>query len=470
MADNIDFFKFLLDISTNIFLELDAKSRVIFASAKAGYVIHEAHPEGKTLAELLPPAAALLLENHLHNVLYQNYPETFSFEFQSRFYNVFMYPFEQNAALCIEDITERRQLSHHLHQTRQRMDFAEKTARLGYWELDLNAKKFYWSAEMYRIFGVNAAQVSVKKNLIREQLFKEDLPLYKQKISELLHSGRPVEGRVGLHRRNGTIAQCLFKAGLLIDSRGERIAGTFQDITPLAEIQQALELARNQAESSNVAKSYFLAQASHDLRQPMQALNMFIAALAEDKLTPGQTEILGKITASAENLKSLLDNLLDISRLDSGGMDFEPQQFDIAELLQRLCSEFRPLAEARSIKFDCRLHSAIIRSDPLLIERIIRNLVSNAFKYAKSHIILRCTSVRENIKITVLDNGVGIQPEEICRIFDEFYQCRNMPGNRRSGAGLGLNIVKKIAGIIDAKVTVRSLPERYTAFNITLHQ
>lgn len=457
----------LLNISTNIFLELDSYGRVLFASSKAAYIFHASPPDGKTLHQLLDSQNAQLLTGHLKSVLYQNYPENFSLEFQNRWYNVFIYPHQSKAVCCLEDITERRQLSHHLHQSRQRLEFAERTAKLGYWELDIHAKKFYWSAEMYRIFDIDAAKISTKRNLIREQLIHEDFPLYKQKITELLKDGRPVEGQVRVKRANGQMAYCLFKASLVYDTNGERIAGTFQDISSLVEIQLALEKARQEADRLNTAKSYFLAQASHDLRQPMQALNMFIAALCEDNLKPEQMEIVKKIEASAANLKSLLDNLLDISKLDSGGMDYQAETFNLAELLGKICREYQQTACLGNISLQCRLHNVTIFSDPLLIERVVRNLLSNAFKYTHNQVKISCYTAENKVYITVADNGIGIHPEEQRQIFDEFYQSKNIPDNRRKGAGLGLNIVKKIAGILDAEIKIRSCPGRYSVFSIS---
>lgn len=469
MLQKNSFFEFLLAHSTNIFVELDSRGQILYASDKIRFVILHPHPEGENIRNLLTPAQANLWISHLNNVLYQNYPDSFSFAYQGRFYNIFVYPFDNNAVFCLEDITERRQLSHHLQQTRRRMEFAERTAKLGYWELDLSRRKFYWSAEMYRIFDIEAAKLSQKRNLIREQILPQDLPLYKREITRLIKERRPVEGRVRVLRHSGKLAYCLFKAGIIYDAGNERIAGTFQDITAEEETRQALEQAREQAEKLNLAKSCFLAQASHDLRQPMQALMMFLSVLNEEGLSPRQADIVAKAEASAAGLKALLDNLLDVSKLDAGGMDYLPEDFDAAELMARICREYQTLTNPRKLSLLCRLRPSPVRSDPLLLERIIRNFLSNAFKYARSKIILSVRPLKNGIVIRVIDNGSGINPEEIPHIFDEFYQSCHIPGNRSQGAGLGLNIVKKIAGILDAQIKVRSRPQNYTAFSLFLH-
>ncbi|MFR8206192.1 MAG: hypothetical protein ACLU99_07515 [Alphaproteobacteria bacterium] len=171
--------EFFLNVSTNIFAEVDSGGRVIYANNKAEYAFRL--QSAATLDKAFDEDTAAVLKKHLHNTFFQHYPETFSFEFQGRFYNAFIYPRQNNAALCIEDITERRQLSHRLHQTKQRLEFAERTAKLGYWELDILAKHFYWSAEMYRIFGIDNPHISDKKNLIREQVFEEDFLFIKKR-------------------------------------------------------------------------------------------------------------------------------------------------------------------------------------------------------------------------------------------------------------------------------------------------
>lgn len=460
--------QFFLNISTNIFMELDSHGTILYASDKARYVFYQNDLTGAGLAEFWEPEKRPQIREALLNVSYQHYPETLSLEFKERYYNLFLYPREQTIAACFEDITERRHLSHHLHQSRQRLDFAERTARLGYWELDLPSKKFYWSAEMFRIFGQKAAQVSSKRNLIREGILPEDLPTYKQQLKKLLQTSLPVEGRVRLRRPGGQIIYCVFRAGIIFEGRHERIAGTFQDITTVVLAQQALEDARRSADEANRAKSYFLAQASHDLRQPMQALQLFIHSLSEEKLTSVQQQLVSKISASADGLKSLLDNLLDISRLDAGGIRLDIQNFDLGTVFCRLCLEYHQTAAVRSIDVICRVSHFQIDSDPLLIERIVRNLFSNALKYAKSKILLSCRKEGNSALIRIIDDGVGIKRDELKLIFEEFYQSSSIKDNRGNGAGLGLCIVSRIAALLNAKIRVRSKFGVYTAFQIEI--
>lgn len=468
MVEKNDFQDFLLNLSTNIFLELDKDGHIFYASSKAKQVLDTADLVGASILPLLDATSRDLLISRLKTVIFNGQADSFNLEFKQRYYNVFIYPYQDKGVVCLEDITERRQLSQALNKTKRRLEFAEQTARLGYWELNLTAKRFYWSAEMFRIFGLDAKMISHKTNIIREHILADDLPLYKEKIAHLLRDSRPVEGRVRIIRDNGELAYCLFKASIIFDVDGERIAGTFQDITPLAETEVALNAAKNEADRLNLAKSYFLAQASHDLRQPMQALNMFISTLGQEDLTSPQHYLVAKITASADNLKSLLDNLLDISKLDSDGMSYTPKKINLSRFLGHLCNEFVDVAEHHKLKFKYRSPLIMLETDAFLLERILRNLLSNAFKYARSRVFLVARNANDGVRITVYDDGLGISPQEQKLIFHEFYQSTDIANNRSLGAGLGLSIAQKITHILSGSLNVSSIPSQGSAFCLWL--
>ncbi len=454
---------FFINISTNLFITLNGKGQVLFANDKAKYIF-------ETIREAqLPPIVWQQIKPRVHNVFYQNFQESFQIEYRGRFYSTFAYPYEHNVVLCLTDITENRQLSHQLHKIGRRLEFAERTAHLGYWELDLENRRFYWSAEIYRIFGVNPNNISEKRNLIRELVFPEDFILYKREIGNLLRHKKPVEGQIRIKRADGRLVYCLFKAGLVSFFEYERIAGVFQDISALAEIQQRLEKAKQYADEMNLEKSRFLAKASHDLRQPMQALSLFISALKEEKLTSKQKAITENILQSSENLKLLLDNLLDISKLDSGGMEYIPESFNIKNLIEKILTEFQMLATSKNIRIKQKLENVVIYSDSLLLERIIRNLLSNALKYTMNTIKISCYKKNEYVYIQVMDNGIGISQEEKNRVFDAFYQNNHISGNRANGTGLGLSIVKKATELLNGKINIRSVAGKYTAFTLKLH-
>lgn len=466
MHNETERLRFLTNISTNILMNCNIQGLITYCNKRCAFLFSQTGLNGSRLEDIFDADNTNNIKRLIVETIVREIPHTLQIKHQQRHYNIYIYPDTDSAALCIEDITERKQLSGLLNTASERMNFAERTAKLGYWELDIKAKKIFWSAEMFRIFGLRGENISVKKNIIKQQVIKQDLPIYKEKLQQLVTGGKPVEGMLRIKRGNGKIAHCFFKAGLIKNDENHKIAGTFQDLTDLVEIQIALEAAKAAAEKLNRAKSYFLAQASHDLRQPMQALAIFIDTLMDEDLSAEQYSIVRKIHASAENLRNLLDNLLDISKLEAGGVEAHLQTFNINSLLSGILQEYAHIAEKRNITLKYVPCSQLINSDPILLERVIRNYLSNAFKYAKSKILVGCKRHKNKLKIMVIDDGAGIAPEETKLIFEEFYQSQNIPNNKKNGSGLGLTIVKKIADILQMEAGVKSSPEKGSCFYI----
>lgn len=459
---------FLLKISTNFFIASNVRGIISYASPKAGMLFNTPNILGLSLSGFLDNNSWNILNKRIGEV-YQNHISSCLFlTLQERIYNVYLYYQDEQIIQCWEDITERHQLSSSLKRTAERLEFAERTTKLGYWELDLKARRLYWSTEMYKIFGLNARDVSHKNNIIRNHILPEDYPLYKEKVHSLITSGEPVDGMVRILRPDNQLVYCAFKASPISENGHRKIAGTFQDLTNLIEMQNDLETAKKAAEESNLAKSYFLAQASHDLRQPMQALKIFISTLEDEHLSSRQKSLVEKIGASADNLHSLLDNLLDISKLDSQGFERNDYGFDISELLKNIIFEFEEIAHHRKLIFHASLCHYTVYSNPLLIERVIRNLLSNAFKFCHHKVLLGCKREGDNIRILVIDNGPGITPNEQKVIFDEFYQSKKIKDNQKQGAGLGLSIVKRISDNLNLNIKVDSKVGKGSCFSFIL--
>lgn len=468
MSEYTEDLRFLNDISTNILIKTDITGHIYLNNRKAGILSDKNPLAGKKIGDIFNPVNTQIILTHIYNVINTQISDSFVITHHTRQYRIFTHCRKEFVFLCMEDITEKKDMAEHLQATYRRLNFAERTAKLGYWEFAVKEKKIFWSAEMFRIFGIEAKTASLKKNIIREQTIKEDLTLYKSKLRELIRTHRPVEGLIRIRRKNKSIAHCLFKAELVKNGSSFKIAGTFQDLTQLIEIQLALNAAKARAEELNKAKSYFLAQASHDLRQPMQALAIFISALQEEAMPKDQKEIVDKIEASATSLRNLLDNLLDISKLESGGTTVRPVDFNLCRMLKNIVNEYTEIARRQGIKLKAVCGDADVRNDPILVERIVRNFLSNALKYAKSKILIGIKKCGHNIQIRVWDNGEGISPQEIPFIFNEFYQSKEIKDNFKKGSGLGLSIVKKISDLIKSPVSVTSVKGKGSCFILEL--
>jgi signal transduction histidine kinase/CheY-like chemotaxis protein len=222
------------------------------------------------------------------------------------------------------------------------------------------------------------------------------------------------------------------------------------------------------AEHSNVAKSRFLAAASHDLRQPVHALSMFAGALQGRKLDVEGRQLVTQIQGSIESLDGLFNSILDVSRLDAGVVEVRPRSFAIQPLLDRIYRDERPDAEQKGLELRFVPSRAIVHTDPVLLERILRNLVSNAVRYTHAgRVIVGCRR-GDRVSIEVWDTGGGIPEHEHQLIFQEFYQVGNHERSRSRGLGLGLAIVRRLSSILDLPITLRSRLGAGSAFKIAV--
>lgn len=225
--------------------------------------------------------------------------------------------------------------------------------------------------------------------------------------------------------------------------------------------------AKETAEQANQAKTRFLAAASHDLRQPLQALAMFVAVLSSREHSPSNRVIVDRIQDSLSAVEGLLNSLLDVSKLEAGLVVPTLECFPVGPMLQRLEAEFEPLTQAAGLELRMVPCRAGIRSDPSLLERILRNLLNNAARYTKSgRILFGCRRCGDRLRIEVWDTGVGIPKSQIKLIFREFHQLGNPNRDRRQGLGLGLAIVERLAALLDHRVTVDSRPHKGSVFAI----
>lgn len=241
-----------------------------------------------------------------------------------------------------------------------------------------------------------------------------------------------------------------------------------QELAGRLQVQNAeLQRAREVAESANRAKSQFFAAASHDLRQPLHAMGLFAATLAEKVRDPEALAAAGNIAASVGSLEALFNELLDVSKIDAGGVVPHAHDFTLQAMLDRLAADFAQEAAEKSLKFRLRPCAVRIQSDPLLLERILRNLVSNAIRHTeKGGVLICCRHRQSHLRIEVWDTGVGIADDQQARIFDEFVQLANPERDPRKGLGLGLSIVRRLATLLGHPIAFHSRVGRGSVFRI----
>jgi len=233
----------------------------------------------------------------------------------------------------------------------------------------------------------------------------------------------------------------------------ESIKLRFQNI----ELMENLQLQKEIAEKANVEKSRFLAATSHDLRQPLHAMDLFLGALGRYLKDDYQKELFEKVIHSSRSLTDLLNSLMDVSRLDAGVVDVNLSPVKLQPLLDSIAEDFKELANQSDIELSVNNTDLLVLSDPILLARIIRNLVSNAVKHNSScKVSVRVKEKNDELVIEVYDSGKGIAETEKTNIFSEFYQLDNPERDRNKGLGLGLAIVKRLSHLLNYSVKVES--------------
>jgi len=243
------------------------------------------------------------------------------------------------------------------------------------------------------------------------------------------------------------------------------VAAAIRDVTDRKAAELALNRARQDAEHANLAKSRFLATASHDLRQPLHTLGLLNGAMRRMTEDEECREVLEQQDQAIDAMSKLLNALLDISKLESGAIKPEVIDFEVDALFDDLRRDFAGIAANKGLRLTIDSPHEIAHSDPALVGQLLRNLLANAIKYTHTGWVeLRCDRHGDALRIEVRDSGVGIAADQTKLIFDEFYQTGVSPNSSRDGYGLGLSIVRRIANLLDFNVEVTSKPGAGSVF------
>ena len=255
-----------------------------------------------------------------------------------------------------------------------------------------------------------------------------------------------------------------------INTMAERLGMTQEDLRArVAEATRELQREKEAAEHATIAKSHFLAAASHDLRQPLHALGLFVSGLALSDAAKQEPRLVAHIQSAVDTLQNLLDAILDISRLDGGNVIPQVDSFPLGDVLDRLADDLSLLAEQKGLQLKLRSTQVWVHSDQRIVERILLNLVGNALRYTQAGgVLVSCRRRRGVVKIEVWDTGEGIEEHAREEIFEDYLQLANPERDRARGLGLGLAICRRLAGLLAIPIGVRSRPGRGSVFWIEL--
>ncbi len=257
------------------------------------------------------------------------------------------------------------------------------------------------------------------------------------------------------------------KAAEELERANETLERRVQERTEqLTRLNSELGRAKAEADEANISKTKFLAAASHDILQPLNAARLYVTSLVERQRGGSDAQLIGNVDASLDAVEEIFGALLDISRLDTGAMKTEIVSFRIDELLRQLEVEFTPLAQEKGLHLKFVPSSAAVQSDRRLLRRLLQNLVSNAIKYTpKGRVLVACRRRRGRLRISVYDTGLGVPHSKKQAIFKEFHRL-DQGAKVARGLGLGLSIVERIARVLDHKIVVASTVGKGSQFSV----
>ena len=452
------------------------------ACAALGYTLEELlalkvgdidllYDEAKVIADLktLGPGG-ILLHDGLHR---RKDGSTFPVELRIGFYP----KGDRSRIMAIaRDVTSRRQTEDRLRESEQRFRDFTAAASDWFWEMGPDLRFTAVSERVREHFGLDPELFIGKTRqqsmaILGAPIEREQRDKWRahfrtlerhEPFRDLRYASRDNTGRLRHFQLSG---QPVFAP----DGGFSGYRGVGTEITAQVEAEEALRAAKDLAERANVAKSRFLAVASHDVRQPMHALGLLLAALSRRVQDGEVRSIVSVMEELLAAMSELFNALLDVSKLDAGIIVPEIVDLPVATLLARMANDYGPSAREKGLEFHVLGCSAGVRSDPVLLDRIVRNLVSNAIVHTSAgRVVVGCRRRGDRLRIEIHDTGPGIPADQLGEIFQEFRQLGNAGRDRRQGLGLGLAIVERLARLLGHRVEVSSVPGQGSTFAVEL--
>jgi two-component system sensor histidine kinase/response regulator len=396
--------------------------------------------------------------------------------------------------------TRERQLEDseaRLRASEDRLQLAIRAAKLGIWDWDVQHDRVTWDESMYQLYGVRKEDFSGAYEAWATRLLPEDLAAVSAEVDAALRGEREFAAEFRVRRGDGAVRSIRSVGQTLRDENGKplRMVGVNWDVTEQLAAEQelrrhrdhledlveqrtlALHAAKEQADAANHAKSAFLANMSHEIRTPMNAILGFGQLMEQGaELSPRDQDHLDRILSSGRHLLELINNVLEMSKIEAGRMALSLSMFDLHAAISEVCAMVRHSIEAKGLTFGCEGVAALprhVRSDAPKLRQVLINLLGNAAKFTHAGgVTLRASAAsageRTKLRFEVQDTGVGIAPSELHKVFEPFEQTRSGVLTQ-GGTGLGVAISRSVARLMDGDLTVRSKLGEGTTFELEIY-
>ncbi|MBP8190432.1 MAG: PAS domain S-box protein [Aquabacterium sp.] len=367
------------------------------------------------------------------------------------------------------DITGRKHVEDTLRVANERTEIATEAAGIGVWEYDVANGTLRWDDRMFQLYGRLRVEGDAPYDLWRSSLHPDDLQSSERVLTQALQSGQRFENEFRIVRPDGDVRHLKAAARVSRDEQGQplRMTGVNIDVTDRAHAELSLREALQKAKQANLAKSQFLANMSHEIRTPMNAVIGLSYLLERTPLNAEQSSFVGKIKVASKSLLAIINDILDLSKIEAQELHIDRAPFDLKVVLSDLTDLLSSQAQAKGLIFETELKAdlpVLLEGDAARLHQVLTNLLFNAVKFTECGAVqLRVSEIAGSegtirLRFVVQDSGIGIQPDVLPRLFTPFAQADQSTTRRFGGTGLGLSIVKQLVGLMGGELGVSSTP------------